>query len=292
MPWHLAFPALFTLFAFVAIPAAAAAGAHALFRRFVPATRLLPHQEVAGFLVAVVGVLYAVALGFIVVTTWSAYDEAQRTADVEAGAVGDAFGFASMLPEPRRGDVQRMLAEYAIEVRGREWQTMRQGREDPRARALLIQLARALGEPIAKPSRDLDEALNRATTRTAVAASLRDVADNRRLRLIEAENGIQPVMAFALLLGAFMVIAFVFLFGVEDLALQLTMTALVAGTMGLLLGVIVVFSSPYAGPLRIAPSGWTYVIEKNGFEAIASGARQPRAGAATLPIDQNGPSVP
>ncbi|HEU5479782.1 MAG TPA: hypothetical protein VFU90_08125, partial [Candidatus Tumulicola sp.] len=102
----------------------------------------------------------------------------------------------------------------------------------------------------------------------------------------------QPALVFALLLGAFMVLAFVFLFGVEDLALQLTMTALVAGTMGLLLGVIVVFSAPYAGALRISPSGWTYVIEKNGFEAVAAGARQSRAGAATLPIDQNGPSVP
>ena len=292
MPWHISFPALFALFLFVVIPAAAAAGVHALFRRFVPATRLLPHQEVAGFLVAVVGVLYAVVLGFIVVTTWSAYDEAQRTADVEAGDVGDAFGFASMLPEPRRGDMQRLLAQYAIEVRDREWQTMQHGREDLRARALLIDAARALGEPVAKPSRDLDEALNRATTRTAVAASLRDIADNRRLRLIEAENGMQPALVFALLLGAFMVLAFVFLFGVEDLALQLTMTALVAGTMGLLLGVIVVFSAPYAGALRISPSGWTYVIEKNGFEAVAAGARQSRAGAATLPIDQNGPSVP
>ena len=54
-----------------------------------------PHHDVAGFLVAVIGVLYAVVLGFVVVTVWTAFDDAQQTADMEAGKVADAYGFAT-----------------------------------------------------------------------------------------------------------------------------------------------------------------------------------------------------
>ena len=275
MHWLPTAPATLTLLFFVIIPAALAVGAHAVFRRFVPPDRLLPHHDVAGFLVAIVGVLYAVALGFIVVTTWSAFDAAQQTADVEAGDIGDAFGFATMLPEPRRTSMRTMLAAYAIEVRDREWSMMQRGEQDRRARELLLGAVRALGQPVPKASVDLDEALNRSTTRTAIAQSLRDIADNRRLRLIESAKGIEPALALALLLGAIMVIAFVFLFGVRDLMLQLTMTAIVAGCIGLLLGVVVVFSAPYSGPLRVSPDGWTYVIDNNAFAHFAAGAASP-----------------
>ena len=181
---------------------------------------------------AVVGVLYAVVLGFVVVTSWSGFDSAQQNADLEAGDVGDAFGFAQMLPEPRRDHMRRALAAYAIEVRDREWEAMRHGQQDPRARALLVRAIQSLGEAYRKPSANLDEALNRETTRQSVAASLRDIADNRRLRIIQAEKRFSPMLGLALVVGALMVLAFVFLFGVDDALLQFTMTAIVAGCIG------------------------------------------------------------
>lgn len=269
MHWHPSAVALLALCFFVAVSAGAAIGAHALFRRIVPHERLIAHHDVAGFLVAVVGVLYAVVLGFVVVTSWSAFDSAQQNADLEAGAVGDAFGFAQMLPEPRRSDMRKMLAAYAIEVRDHEWDAMLRGRQDPNARALLVRAAEALGETGAKPSATFDEALNRETTRQAVAASLRDITDNRRLRLIQADRLPAPTLWLALLLGGLIVIAFVFLFGVEDIVLQLVMTGLVAGCIGLLLGVVVEFGAPYSGLLRVSPDAWTYVIENNHFASIA-----------------------
>jgi hypothetical protein len=275
MHWLPSVPALLTLLLFVLIPAALAAGAHALFRRIVPHERLIAHHDVAGFLVAIVGVLYAVVLGFVVVTCWSAFDGAQQNSDLEAGNVGDAFGFAQLLPEPRRSDIRKLLAAYAIEVRDREWETMLRGQQDPRARALLIGAAEALGETGAKPSTNIDEALNRETTRQAVAASIRDVADNRRVRLIQAGKGLAPTLGVALVIGGLMVMTFVFLFGVEDLALQLVMTAIVAGCIGLLFGVAVEFSKPYSGALRVSPDAWTYVIDNNHFEQIVKSQVSP-----------------
>jgi hypothetical protein len=105
--------------------------------------------------------------------------------------------------------------------------------------------------------------------RQSAAASLRDIADNRRLRLIEAGKGLAATLGLALLLGGLMVSAFVFLFGVEDTTVQLTMTAVVAGCIGLLFGVAVEFSAPYSGALRVSHDAWTYIIDSNHFESIA-----------------------
>jgi len=102
-----------------------------------------------------------------------------------------------------------------------------------------------------------------------VASSLRDIADNRRLRMIQADKRLSPTLTFALVIGALMVVAFIFLFGVEDRVLQFTMTAIVAGCIGLLLGVVFEFSSPYSGSLRVSPDAWTYIIENNHLASYA-----------------------
>ena len=64
-------PGWLVLVIFMLAPAVVAMALHAGFRRIVPASDLLPHQAVAGYLVAIVGVLYAVVLGFEVISVWS-----------------------------------------------------------------------------------------------------------------------------------------------------------------------------------------------------------------------------
>jgi hypothetical protein len=132
------------LLAFVFVPAVATVGLHAVLRHLVPSERLRPHHDVAGFLVAVIGVLYAVVLGFLVVTVWTAFDNAQQTADTEAGKVADAYGFAYGLPQPTRSRVQQLLARYALEVRDVEWTALRDEQIDPQAQRLLVDTVRTL----------------------------------------------------------------------------------------------------------------------------------------------------
>jgi len=53
-------------------------------RRSVALATLEQHNDVAGFILAVVGVLYAVILGFVVVIVWEQFDTAQSNAHQEA----------------------------------------------------------------------------------------------------------------------------------------------------------------------------------------------------------------
>jgi hypothetical protein len=251
------------LLLFTLVPAAIAIGAHAIFRRYVLARTLIPHHEVAGFLVAVVGVLYAVVLGFLVVTAWAAFDSAQRNADGEAGDVAEVFLASRALPEPTRSRVQMLMSDYAFEVRDREWPILASGGQDLEARRILLDAFDTIAAAPIPARVSTSEALRESALRSAMFSSFHDLSIERRHRLLDAENHVQGALYFALILGALMVMAFVFLFGVEGPALQLTMTGLVAGSIGLLLGLTVEFDRPYGHGIRVTPSAWTFVIDTN-----------------------------
>jgi hypothetical protein len=248
---------------YTAVPAVILVAAHAVFRRYVPAQRLIPHHEVAGFLVAVVGVLYAVVLGFLVVTAWSAFDTAQRNADLEASDVAEVFLIARALPEPARSHLRSLMADYAFEVRDHEWPMLADGGQDRVARELLLEAFDTIAAMPIAASASTGEAMRQSAIHDAAFATFRDLSAQRRQRLLDAENHVQFALYFSLVLGALLVFAFVFLFGVERSAPQLTMTGLVAGSIGLLFGLIVELDRPYGNGIRVTPTAFTFIIETN-----------------------------
>jgi hypothetical protein len=261
------------LLAYIVVPALVAVLAHALFRRYVPPERLRGQHDVAGFLVAVVGVLYSVTLGFLVVTVWTSFNTSQQTSDMEAAYVGDAFGLAANLPgsPATRERVQQLISAYAVEVRDREWQTLSEGRQDPHARALLLgAIKTVVAAPVPKEP-NMGETLKAEFLTESALTNLRQIADTRRLRLIQAQSRLPRPMYFVLILGALMILSFVFFFGVESSALQLTMTGLIAGSIGLQFGLINQLSTSYEGAIRISPDAWSYVIANNKMAQMAEG---------------------
>ena len=62
-----------------------------LVRRWVPVEVLERHNEVAGFIYAVIGVVYAVLLGFTAIIVWERYDKAQAALDAETNDLIDLY---------------------------------------------------------------------------------------------------------------------------------------------------------------------------------------------------------
>src|SRR4051794_18620323 len=62
-----------------------------LIRRHVSLDRLRHNNEVAGFKFAAVGVLYAVLLGFAVITVWEKLSEAENVVGQEAAAIATLY---------------------------------------------------------------------------------------------------------------------------------------------------------------------------------------------------------
>src|SRR3954454_14841380 len=77
--------------AIVAIAIALSLGGLVLVRRSVKLSTLEEHHEVAGFILAVVGVVYAVLLAFVAVSTWEQFESARSATDREAALVEGVY---------------------------------------------------------------------------------------------------------------------------------------------------------------------------------------------------------
>jgi len=77
-----------------------AVGGLMLVERLVPPSLRQEHNDVAGFIYAVVGIVYAVLLALVVIAAWEEHEEAEDTARSEANELAEIFGLAHGLPEP------------------------------------------------------------------------------------------------------------------------------------------------------------------------------------------------
>src|ERR1700761_1438211 len=96
-------------------------------RRRINLDRLTTNNEVAGFKFAVIGVLYAVLLAFVVVISWERFHDAENALALEAGSAATVHRLAGGLGEPATAAVRSNLASYLNSVLADDWPAMVRG---------------------------------------------------------------------------------------------------------------------------------------------------------------------
>src|SRR5579872_1829761 len=92
-------PPVFVLAFELPFVAGLAALGQLLVRKLVPIQHLAKHNDVTGFVPAIVGVIYAVLPAFVVVVAWEGYGAAEQVVRAEASACADLYRVAGSLPE-------------------------------------------------------------------------------------------------------------------------------------------------------------------------------------------------
>jgi uncharacterized membrane protein YgaE (UPF0421/DUF939 family) len=87
-----------------------------LVQHLVPPGLREEHNDVAGFIYAVLGVAYAVLLAFVVIAVWQEYKTAQTSVESEANELARVYFLAAQFPEPERTRVQDLAQTYARDV--------------------------------------------------------------------------------------------------------------------------------------------------------------------------------
>jgi hypothetical protein len=126
-------------FLIVAVATVVAVGGLVLVQRLVSTERRKQHNDVAGFIYAVLGVSYAVLLGLMLIAVWEQWNAAQDVASDEANELAGIFWFAHALPQPEGRHIQELARSYA-QVVEEEWPLMEQGSSSPKAWATLDEL--------------------------------------------------------------------------------------------------------------------------------------------------------
>src|SRR3954468_16625552 len=81
-------------------------------RRRVPLATQMEQNEVAGFFIAVLGVVYGVLLAFAVVVVWENFEDARSVAEHEANSLGDLYRLAGAMPGPARSAIEGEAKRY------------------------------------------------------------------------------------------------------------------------------------------------------------------------------------
>src|ERR1700733_15086518 len=98
-----------------------------LVRRRLGLEWLRTNNEVAGFKFATVGVIYAVLLGFAVITVWDKFTEAETTVSMEAGAAATIFRLARGIDAQASNALRGGMSEYLRTAIAQDWPAMQHG---------------------------------------------------------------------------------------------------------------------------------------------------------------------
>jgi len=223
-----------------------------LVRKKIPGGALRRHHEVAGYLLSVVGTLYSILLGLIVVDTQSKYQQAKDMSRQEADACLDLFHMAYVMPLPARATLHKQLQQYIDCVIHEEWDGSAPGGGfNQSAAEVFHNIWWTLIDY--QPTTDKEQ-----TCLQKIMDLQQSISDARRYRLQVSKTGMPPVFWGVLIAGGVLTIVFTYLFEVEEKRSHIFMTSLVVLALSLNFLLVVLFSNPYKGHMRIASTPYQY----------------------------------
>lgn len=226
-----------------------ACGGHILVHRTFRQTDFIEYNEVAGFVVAVIGVLYAVLIAFVTVIVWQHYQDSEDRAQIEVNATTDIWRFASHLPPASRERIRGDVARYVSSIVTDEWPKMRRGESSPQSQRDIIVL---IDDIAALDAPDLQQ----ANVQNHLIDRVQVTADMRRHRIYDTGSGVPSVLWIVLVAGAITIVGFVYLFGLKHFRVQLLMTASLAVLIGLSFGLILELDYPFRGDVSVTAERW------------------------------------
>lgn len=220
-----------------------------LVRKKFGVDKLIANHEVAGNLLSIIGTLYAVLLGFVIVDAMNRQQEIRVIVEQEANGIANVFLLAHGLPSAQRVQIQQSCYGYVEAVINEEWEAMNTGTYSRRALQCAWQLWRQVTElkPATTPESTLHDKL---------LDQLSSMSDMRRIRIVSAAHGIAPAMWAILILGGFFTVVFTYFFAVQNLKVQLLMTTMVALTLALNVLLVFLYGYPFTGALAVTPDAF------------------------------------
>jgi hypothetical protein len=234
-----------------------------LVQRLVPSVSRQRHNDVAGFIYAALGVIYAVLLALVVISVWEEYQTAGETVEQEANATAEIFWLGHQLPAPEGPHLQELARSYAREVVHKEWPLMARGQQPP--------LEQEAGTPTGWNLIDnIRLSIQEFQPRTKGEEQLfskglddvENLADARRMRLVASEEGVPGVLWCVLVFGGIAAVGFTYLFGLESTWAHRLMVVTLAAVIGLVLFTVGALGHPFAGGARIGTGAFDLILER------------------------------
>jgi len=215
------------------------------------------HNDRAGFILAVIGVIYAVLLAFVAIGVWDRFQQAQAGSFEEADALATVYRDAGSFAGGAR--LRGILRAYASSVANEEWDRMRRGERIEISSPLLEQADREI-RAFSAPSGRL------ADIQSHMLSAIDTALGARETRLTVYAHGINAILWMVLIVGAIVTVGFTYLFGFDKTLMQQLMIGGLSFLIGLVLFMIVALDFPFRGGIAVGADAFRGLLET--FAAI------------------------
>jgi hypothetical protein len=220
--------------------------------KLAPREIRIEHNDLAGFILAVIGVIYAVLLAFVTIGVWERFQQAEARTYEEAGMLTIIYRDADSFPQP--GALRAALRAYTLAVVTDEWPRMERGERLVKADAVLEDVDRMVRNlPVTSQAHQ--------DVHDQMLAALNTALIDRDARISEDATGINGIMWFVLISGAVITVGFTYLFGFRHNVMQQLMT----GSLGLLIGLVlfltIALNYPYRGSIIVGPDAFRSALQ-------------------------------
>jgi uncharacterized protein YacL len=217
-----------------------------IFHRLVRVNLRRAHNDLAGFTISVIGVLYAVLLAFIAIATWESFSRASDIVENESDYAGGMYLDTAGLEQAKGQEIRDALAKYVSVVIDVEWPIQRQGVTPDQGWKPLRDLATAIATIHPQNSGE-------AVIEAELLRTWNDLYNARSARLSAVQGHIPGVIWCIIFFGAAITTGYTYLFGFENFGMHIAMTATVAATLALVIVLIIALDWPFRGEISVSP---------------------------------------
>lgn len=210
-----------------------------------PPSKRRVHNDVIGWQVTILGAVYAVMIGFMLLTVWVNLQEAETNADNEANSLVNLFRVAEGLPPAERNALQIAAANYCNAVLTREWLTMSRGGEPHAAQPFMMQMWKIL-------THTPDGGRGQQASLQQAMNELSDLTRHRRVRILQARTGMPTVLWAVLVVGGVVTVASCCMIGSENANLHLALIVAVSLLISFSLIAILDIDRPFQGSVHVS----------------------------------------
>ena len=225
-------------------------------KKIVHHSILKRHNDVAGFIFATIGVMYAVILAFVVLVVWQKFNSAEQVSQEESSHAFALYRDISMYPDTTAArELRKEFKEYIQSVIENEYPKMEVLQTDTMTIVRFRELFYSIKNKLS-PKTNTELAIY-----SEILKSLNLLAEKRALRMMGTTSSIPPQIWYTIIFGAFLTIGFTFLFGTENFRAQLIMSVCLSILIAMIIFVIMELQYPYSGDLSIRPDGYRMILE-------------------------------
>jgi Protein of unknown function (DUF4239) len=214
--------------------------------RVWPRDKRRAHNDLIGWQLGILGTTYAVILGFMLYSVWTAFGEANLNVDLEANALRNIYRLAEGLPPQQRAELEAETRAYADAVIQRDWPAMANRQIPEGSHEINEKMWRTLmSVRTASPSELMaeDHALSELSVLT----------EHRRTRLIQSTFRLPAIFWAVLLTGGAVTVFSASMFGSENSVLH----AIQVFSFTLLITLVLLAIADVNLPFR----GWVHISD-------------------------------